>query len=431
MKRIISCVILTLAFFGMAKAIVVHRVLLKNGTVLNGYIHDVSNGIIVFQSDDASIVADIFGLEVSDKIVKADRLDSVWVDWANKMDAFEGSNDDRTLTLSDITFAGNTQADSKDAKGFAYYLLQKGRVSDVRVLERGAQVKYRELAPNKYSFTWDDVTCVTIDRRSKTALSGIDCVYQLRSGQTFEGQKAGETKNTLSLYMPNGSVRSFNMDDVVKITYRAVNPAQDIFEQSELLDVIGTGTNVYKGIIIEQNYSSSKNSDNYILLQQESGVVQNIKMSQITSTQWEVNPRFAPLTDVILKVGQLMVNRKEFQFVGVIEKDDIMTLDSLCKSNELVVQSNSTPITVEYRVPEGNNVEVYQLVKVTPTTVRKKTAYCFSYKDMVNAIYRPKSVNTSVNHTTKAEYIIDGVGTYALYDTKKHRAVPISVKKKK
>lgn len=432
MKKIITTIALSLAFFGTAKAMVVQRALLRNGTVLNGFIQEVSNGIVVFQTDYASVVVNGGGVTTTDKIVKEARLDSAWVSWAKKMDAFEGTSDNKSLTLSDIDFSDTSAVATDDAqKDFSFFLKQKGRVSNVKIMERGANLKYLELTPNTYTFSWNDVTSITIDRRPKTALSGIDYIYKLSNGQTFEGQKAGETTNTISIYSDNGVMQSFNLTDIVNISVRAINPDQDIFAQSELLDVVGTASKTLHGIIVEQNYASNNNAENYILLQQESGVTQTIKLSEITSTRWEVNPRYAPLTDVLLKEGQVMINRKDFQIVGVSEDDDIMTLDSLCSNNTISFRSGGTPITAEYNVAEGNNVEAFQLVRVTETKVKRNIVYCFSYKDLVNSIYRPKSIKTSINKTTKAEYVLDREGIYALYDAKQHRAIPIIVQSKK
>ena len=87
-------------------------------------------------------------------------------------------------------------------------------------------------------------------------------------------------------------------------------------------------------------------------------------------------------------------------------------------------------MTVEYYSPLGANVEAYQLVKVNKAEDKKtkNTTYSFSYKDLVNAVYRPKNLETSVNNTTKAEYIVGGQGLYTLYDAKQRKAIPFIIK---
>ncbi|MBR1800921.1 MAG: hypothetical protein IJ767_05425 [Bacteroidaceae bacterium] len=369
------------------------------------------------------------------------RLDSAWIQWAEKNDAFEGVGDGRTLVLNTISFhkdfapvdsvAVAPQSPKKEnPHNFIYYLKQKQSLTNVRVLEDGINLRYLELTPNVYTFTWDDVAEIHIDRRPKTALSGIDCIYKLRSGETYEGQQAGETANTLSLYLPGGRMRSFNIDDVIKYTFHGINPDLDIFEQSQLLDVVSTTLGApVRGIIIEQNYSSDKDSENYILIQEESGAIQSIKMSDYVATTKEENPRFKMLSDVILKEGEVMVNRKAVKYVNIKEENDVMVLDSLQMGNVIAKAANgNTRITVEYRAEGAANVEMFQLVKVVKTIVKKKEVYSFSYKDLVNAAVRPQEVVTSVNKTTKVEYTVTGQGVYALYDARKHRAIPLIVR---
>lgn len=441
MKKLLSILFLSLALAGVTNAVEVQRVTLKNGSVLRGYVQQASNGQLTFRSDNALVMVGNIKVSTSEQQMSVARLDSAWIKWAEKNDAFDGIGEGRTLVLNTISFhkdatpADSVAVDPKSSKkeaphNFIYYLKQKQSLNNVRVLEEGVNLKYLELTPNVYTFTWDDVAEIHIDRRPKTALLGIDCEYKLRSGETFEGQQAGETANTLSLYLSGGRMRSFNINDVIKYTFHGINPDLDIFEQSQLLDVVTTTLGApVRGIIIEQNYSSDKDSENYILVQQESGAIQSIKMSDYVSTMKEENPKFKMLTDVILKEGEVLVNRKPMKFVNVKEENDVMALDSLQMDNVIIKATDgNTRITVEYRNASAANVEMFQLVKVGKKTVKKKDVYSFSYKDLVNAVVRPREVSTSINKTTKAEYVVTGQGVYALYDARKQRAIPIIVR---
>lgn len=438
MKKFFSIIFISLAFCGMAKAVIVQHVTLKNGSVLHGYVQQAAGGQLTFHSDNALVMVDNIGVSTTEQQITVARLDSAWIRWAEKHDAFEGTGNERTFILNTISFHKNlVRADSADSKtssstaphNFIYFLTQK-QLEKVKVLEEGVNLKYLELTPNVYTFTWNDVAEIHIDRRPKTALSGIDCIYKLRSGESYEGQPAGETENTLSLYLSNGRMRSFDINDVIKYTFHGINPNMDIFEQSELLDVVRTTLGApVRGIIIEQNYSSNKDSENYILVQQESGAIQSIRMSDVVETMKEENPKFKMLSDVILEEGTTLVDRKDFKFVNVKEEHDFLTLDSLCMANTIAKSADGrTPIRVEYRVAGSSNVEQFQLVKVTKSVIKKRNVYSFSYKDLVNAVIRPIEVSTSINQTTKAEYIVTGQGVYALYDAKHHRAIPIIVK---
>ena len=132
-----------------------------------------------------------------------------------------------------------------------------------------------------------------------------------------------------------------------------------------------------------------------------------------------------------MKEGDVVINRQEVVQVNIKEQDDNIVLDSL--SNKVVISkdaNNNTKVTVEYRSVNGSNIETYQLVRVSQYTDKKgkESYYYFTYRDLVNAAVRPVSLETSVNHTTKAEYIVGGQGIFALYDVKNKKAIPFTIK---
>ena len=415
MKKILSIIAFALGFAGSAEAVIVQRIYLKDGSVLSGYIQkQENNGNLTFRSDNAEICLKSKDAAISnEKNYSVKDLSKAWIEWAEKNDEFEGVGDSRTLTLADVT--------SKTKS-----------VSRVKILERGEVVKYLEMAPNTYRIAWKDVVSIKGDPRSKTALSGINRIYQLKSGMEFEGHYAEENDSVLTLYMNNRVRQSFKINDVVKYTFRPINPNQDIFAQSPLLDIVKTKNGAEtKGIIIEQNYTSDKDTENYFLVQQQSGAIQSIKLSEIAETRKEENPKYDPKFDILLKEGDVVINRQEVVQVNIKEQDDNIVLDSL--SNKVVISkdaNNNTKVTVEYRSVNGSNIETYQLVRVSQYTDKKgkESYYYFTYRDLVNAAVRPVSLETSVNHTTKAEYIVGGQGIFALYDVKNKKAIPFTIK---
>lgn len=415
MKKILSIIAFALGFAGSAEAVIVQKIYLKNGSVLSGYIQkQEGNGNLTFHTDIAEICLKSKDATISnEKNYNIKDLGKAWIDWAEKNDEFEGVGDSRTLMLADVS--------SKNKS-----------VSRVKILERGEVVKYLEMAPNTYRIAWKDVVSIKGEPRSKTSLSGINRIYQLKSGMEFEGQYAEENDSVLTLYLNNRVRQSFKINDVVKYTFRPINPNQDIFAQSPLLDIVKTKSGAEtKGIIIEQNYTSDKDSENYFLVQQQSGAIQSIKLSDIAETRKEENPKYDPKYDILLKEGDVVINRQEVALVNIKEQGDNIVFDSL--SNKVVIDreaNNNTKVTVEYRSANGSNLEAYQLVKVSKYTDKKgkESYYYFSYRDLVNATVRPASLETSVNHTTKAEYIVGGQGVFALYDAKSKKAIPFTIK---
>ena len=417
MRKILSILVLALSFAGAADAVVVQKIFLKNGSVLSGYIQrQDNNDNLFFRSDNAIICLKSKDATISnEKNYNIRDLNKAWVDWAEKNDEFEGVGDNRTLLLADITSKAKS-------------------VTKVRILERGEVVKYLEMTPNTYQIPWKDVISIKGEKRSKTALSGINRIYQLKSGMEFEGQYAEENDSVITLYLNNGVRQSFKIDDMVKCTFRPINPNQDIFAQSELLDIVKTknGTET-KGIIIERNYTSDKDSENYYLVQQQSGAIQSIKISDVLETRKEENPQYDPKFDILLKEGEVVINRQEVVLAKIKEEGDKIVFDSL--NNKVVIAkdpNNNTKVTVEYRNANGSNLETYQVVRVTKATEKRRretvSYYYFSYRDLVNATIRPVSLETSVNHTTKAEYIVGGEGVFALYDAQSRKAYPFTIK---
>ena len=404
-----------LAIAGSAEAVIVQKIYLKDGSVLSGYIQKQDdNGNLTIHSDVAEICLKSSQATISnEKNYTEGELDKNWVEWAEKNEAFEGTGNQRTLYLADVTSKSKT-------------------VAKVKIIERGELVRYLEMSPDIYTIPWKDVLAIEGEKRCKTALSGINRIFQLKSGMEFEGQYAEETDSLLTLYLNNGIRQSFKINDVIKYTFRPINPNQDIFAQSELLNIVKTKNgNETKGIIIEQNYTSAKDSENYFLVQQPSGAIQSIKVSDILETRKEENPKFDPKFDVLLKEGEVLINRQEVVMTGITEKGENSVLDSL--SEKVVIKKdpqNNTRVTVEYRNANGANIEAYQVVKVNKIENKKekKTMYGVSYRDLVNSTIRPVSVETSVNHTTKAEYIVGGQGTFALYDAKNKKAIPFIIK---
>ena len=297
-------------------------------------------------------------------------------------------------------------------------------------MEKGAITKFLEITPNKHICKWSDVEKVSADKRSKTELSGVNRTYQLKNGSAYSGEYAEETDSTLSLYLNDGSVMTFKTNDVIKYTFTPINPNQSLFEQTSLVDVVESNSTI-EGIIVEQSYTSYNDSVNYIVVQQDNGTRQEIKIADIKSTSKKLNPSYKPLTDILLSPNEFVVNRKSVEFFDVTEHGDYLLLekfvaDSLKKDMEF---TSSTQIIVECNMENDvHKVQQIKLVKMKPIQLKKKTTlYGFSYKDLVSSVYSPSNVETSVNKTTKIVYQIKESGYYALYDSNGKKAITIKI----
>ncbi len=424
-----------------ANAVVVQQMVLKNGTVLYGYIQQQDgNGTMTFHTDKAIVSVDNFIVSINDDVRSENSLDDKWKEWAEDNDAYASRNGVNELVLNNLSFHKYDNPNdsvayiskNKDDWGFEDYLAETGKViRGVKVLERGVKVKYVELTPNTYVVSWNDVFSIKADRRPKNALSGIDRVYQLKSGLTVEGQYAEETLNTMGLYLKGGMTQTFNLDDVVKFNLRPLNSTQDIFEQSEVIDVIRRKNGgELRGLIIEQSQTSGKNAEKYFLIRQPNGTTESVLVSAIAELRKEENPQFKPKFDVILKSGETMLNGTMAKSVKVKETEEGLVLDSIISDITVLIPAASSveSVVLQYRQPNGGNAEQYQLAKVQTVKRKKDVCSVFSYKDLAAASSRPVSVETSVNNTTRAEYKVSAPGVYALYDARTKTAITFEVK---
>lgn len=414
MKKILFLLVALCVLGVDARAIVVQKVYLKDGSVLNGYIQrQEGDGKLTIHTDYATICINNGKATVAgEQAYGENALSQAWKDWAEKNDEFQGEKGNRSLWLGNVLVNGVLKA------------------SMVKILESGATVKYLEMSPNTYKVDWKNVKSIKGEKRNKTALSGINRIYQLRNGEQCEGQYAEETDSTLSLYLANGSVRSFKIDDVIKYVFKPINPNQSLFEQSPLIDIVKTNHAEYRGVIIEQNYSSKKDNENYVLISLESGAIQSVKVSDIVETMKEENKLYSPKFDIVLNPDEVVVNRLPVEYVKVAEVAGVLAIDSL--SHKVIIQKDNlkpTQIIVESNLSNGKNIDMWQLVKVTKLASKKKTTYQFTYKDLVNSEIHAKKIEKSVNNTTRMEYQVDLAGVYALYDAQGKRAIPIIVKK--
>lgn len=391
-------------------ATIVQTMVLKNGSELEGYISTQRPGKDFTFIAQKAVVYVTGVSSYRDNEINIKKLSPEWVEWAQKNDAFEGVGDNRILTLSDIYINGKV-------------------INQVRVLEKGAKVKYLALGNNSFSLNWDTIAVVKAEKRPKTALSGINRIYKLDNGQEIEGQYVEEVPGkTLSLYRDNGVVEVFETDKVVKYSMKKINPNQDLFEQSKLIDVVRLKNDeTYRGIIIEQNFNSKDAIGDYLLIQTENGETKSVQLAEVTEYGKEVNPKYKPLFDILLRPGELVINRQATHEVKVSEEGSYIIIQPCDSCMNLIKSKESvTKISIETRFENDTQDEAIEIVKIKEIPIdRKKKNFIwgFTYKDIVKSNIRPVKVQTSINSTYKSDYEFSDEGIYAIYNAKKKSAI--------
>lgn len=379
-------------------------VVLKDGTELTGYISRQRPGEnFTFTTSKATVLLPNKNVKsIVDNEVKISSLSPEWKLWAEENDAYNGVGNGRTLLLSDI-------------------ITTDGSINKVRILEKGAKVRYLELSPNSYSLNWDTISVVRADKRPKLLLSGINRRYKLASGMEYEGQYIEEVPGeTMSLLRDNGVIEVFNTEEVMKDNRFKINPNQSLIEQSDLIDIVqmkNGGT--HRGVIFERNYSDSDEITNdYLLIQLENGSTMSLNLADIVEYRKEKNANYKPLTDIVLEEGQGAINRKVGSMIPTKEVSGVVTVDT-DSLNINIHQANPQTITAEFHI-DNAKAQQLKLIRVRKYQDKKGKSvyYGFTFEDMVKNAILPKSVETSVNGISKIEYIIPtgATGIYGVYD---------------
>lgn len=379
-------------------------VVLKDGTELTGYISrqrpgenftfSTSKAIVLLPNSDVKSIVD--------NEVKIGSLSPEWQEWAEENDAFDGIGNNRTLLLSEI-------------------ITNKGSINRVRVLEKGAKVRYLELSPNTYSLNWDTIEVLRADKRPKLLLSGINRRYKLASGMEYEGQYVEEVPGeTMSLLRDNGVIEVFNTEEVLKDIRFKINPNQTLLEQSYLIDIVQMKNgSTHRGVIFERNYSESDEITNdYLLIQLDNGTTMSLNLADIIEYSKEKNPAYKPVTDIELADGEAAINRNIGTLISTDEVSGIVTVDT--DSLKITIPSNiPQSITAEFSM-DNAKAQQLKLIRIRKYQDKKGKSiyYGFTFEDMVKNAVLPKSVETSVNGISKLEYTLPngGSGIYGVYD---------------
>ena len=416
MKLINLLLVMLLSQATIASAQIVQKLQLKNGSVLEGYIAKQRPGLnLVFKSESATIY--MSGSHVrsySEYKVNVAELDEKWKIWAEENDAFVGVNDNRTFTFNDI-------------------VTDNGTISRVRVLEKGAKVKYIDMSPREHTLNWDTIVVLSVDKRPKTLLSGINRVYKLKDGTEREGQYVEEVPGkTLSLYTNDGVVEVCQTRNVMKYIMKGIHPTQTILEQSPLIDVVDM-KNSYsvRGVIIEQNYGANPNDD-YLLIQREDGGTQSIKVKDIQEFRKEKNKKYTPKYDILLNENELVVNRMQTNSLEIKEDGSLIILPSDSCIAVVERKTPETEVIIETRFSNVSQNPTLDIVKVSTLEKgkgrKKETCLGFSFEDIVKTNIQPVNIETSVNATTRFEYKMREEGLYGIYFSKEKKVIPFRIK---
>ena len=418
MKNSILTLILMTVISVATQAQIVQTLTLKNGSVLYGYTKSQKPGSnSVFASEKAIIVMD--GKSVKEIIphkVGYKDLSDEWKKWAEENEVLYGLGDSREMTLSTIV----------DNTGH--------RIPDVYVLEKGQSVKYVEFSKHECPIDWTDIQFIEYNKRPNTLLSGINRSLTVKADgitKTAIGQCLKEIPaQTTYLLEDDGVAELFDMKDIVKDNSIKNNPNQSLFEQSPLLDeIVMKNGAVYKGIVTERNYEDNLN---YFLITSKNGEAEyttSLKMEDVAEYRKRPNPDYKPVYDILLKAGDMVVNRQEITLIEIPEVNDAFEILVDTTKTTLKMDGNSLALNVEANFKNDKEAQDWMLIKTRKVEKTKKKAehHVFDYADMVKNSIAPTEQMTSMNHTTKFAYKVFDAGLYVFFCKSTKKAVLIEV----
>ena len=291
-----------------------------------------------------------------------------------------------------------------------------------------------EFSKHEYPVEWADIQYIEYNKRPNTLLSGINRSLTVKTNgvtRTVSGQCLKEIPGqTTYLLEEDGVAELFDMKDIIKDNSIKNNPNQSLFAQSPLLDeIVMKNGSVYKGIVTERNYEDNLN---YFLITSKNDDVEyttSLKMEDVAEYRKQPNPDYKPVYDILLKAGDMVVNRQEINLIEIPEVNDAFEILVDTTKTTLKMEGNSLALDVEANFKNDKEAQEWILIRTRKVEKTKKKAehHVFNYADMVKNSITPIEVVTSMNHTTKFAYNIKEKGLYVFFNKSTKKAVLIEV----
>ena len=382
MKYSIKIVILSCfsAFMCEAAAQNTEKVVLKNGSVLEGYLAEQrpgnnftvhSNEAVMFANEDTLT-------NVSHQVCNISDLSSAWQHWIGKNHAGDG----QTFTLSTLEFKNST-------------------ISDVFIQERGITVKYVDLNERTYVFPWSMLSMTSKKLRDKNQRAGIVDELVMTDGRHFEGQVTDQTPGKgIKIILADGLVQSFNYSDIAQIVSKPLSNKLTLWQQSQLLDevVLNSGETV-QGLITSRNVGKDYS------FQLRSGQIRTINAKDVAIFRKHKNEEYKSSPERELAEGEVVINgdAKNAYFFNLETTDSYVVLDA--NSASMQMECGDT-IVVEANV--GNPLAAITIAKAQVKdveTVNAKGKKVMQPKAVVTLFDLLQSKNIGTREVTVSGYV--------------------------
>ena len=413
---------------GISNAQIIEKIILKNGSVLEGHIvSQVPNKNIEFYSEISTIVSEEKCISKHGSIdIEKDDLSDNWQQWIkdNKESLFR-KDGKCYLKLDDAVI--HSQSIRKDSVGDRYLLEnQIAGTCKVKFLERYGSTKFVYANSKTFSIPYSSIFEIQKIPMDRNAISGTIDVVET-DNNAYEGQiisqKLGESVNVLcddgcSVVIPSKQIKSQKKS--------GYNAKQSIFEQVPYIEIVTYDkTKTARGIIVSQTISEK--TGNYILVKTAEHEDVPIQNKDIVKIVKEKNPEYkTPMVDILIENDSIYLCRKNVKKISTKEyKDEFVYMEVLKDSVKFSFAMSD--LEDGKLVVECYNDEANRNIKIVPVETKevkvgktKKLYYACMYADLVKNAVKPSFVSDiSPNNTLRMEYEL-AKGIYALYIQEKN-----------
>ena len=382
MKYSIKIVILSCfsAFMCEAAAQNTEKVVLKNGSVLEGYLAEQRPGnSFTVHSNEAVMFANEDSLRnVTHQVCNISDLSSAWQRWIERNHVGDG----QTITLSTLEFKNSI-------------------VSNVFIQERGITIKYVDLNERTYVFPWNTLSMTSKKLRDKNQRSGIVDELVMTDGRHYEGQVTDQTPGKgIKIILSNGMVQSFNYSDIAQIISKPHSDKLTLWQQSQLLDeVVLNSGEIVQGLITSRNIGKDYS------FQLRSGQIRTVNAKDVAIFRKLKNEEYKSAPERELAEGEVVINgdAKNAYFFNLETTDSYVILDANSASMQM---ERGDTIVVEANV--GNPLAAITIAKAQVKdveTINAKGKKEMQPKAVVTLFDLLQSKNIGTREVTVSGYV--------------------------
>lgn len=433
-KYLIACAVLLL--FGRGWAQDVETLVLNDGSVLEGYmsVQRVGKDVTFTANRQVVVLQANCVASIAERTVEYKKLSDEWKKWVDNNP--RSLSKDNKLVLSEIKLKVGT-SDTIQSEGSMNTVMLNHLSSspyNVRVLEKGEQIKYLDVTPHVYTLSWKDIKCLQRSPRIPLSISGVSEFVILKNGQKYEGEIVEQVPGrTMKLLKADGIVEVVDATNISSIKKKKLNDEQTIIEQVPLLETVRTEKEDYTGVIIEQNFNKGKDG-NDLIMELQNGNSVSLNQADVIEICRIKNEHYKPLQDVVLDDTTMLINRNKVSYTHFEQEEDLIYTKNFESALKLNIDTLAGYVFWEMKdkVSLLDGCIMVQALELKGNKRKDKDKIMsigFSYEDLVLKSIEPFKKIVSPNNTLKVSFQVNSAGWYIIYNPKKKEGIIFQISK--